>query len=174
MREISALRPAVLRIAVESQSAYAEFLVELEDKAQLDIGGTADVVAAYLTKEQFALIRSARSVTVRVGENQAYWFTGNGSASATGSLPCAATPQILASRIIPSRPDDAPVRPIQTSWSFTPRLLAADPTKGGTSLAPRPSASPRARSPASISRSPVMATVSMPPSPTARWQTASP
>lgn len=130
LREISALRPAVLRIAVESQSAYAEFLVELEDKAQLDISGTADVVAAYLTKEQFALIRSARSVTVRVGENQAYWFTGNGSASATGALPCAATPQILASRIIPSRPDDAPVRPIQTSWSFTPRLLAADPTKG--------------------------------------------
>lgn len=130
LREISDLRPAVLRIAVESQSAYAEFVVEIEDKAQVDLSGTADVVAAYLTKEQYALVRSARSVTVRIGEKQAYWFTGKGSAQATGSLPCASTPQIKASRYIAASPIEAPVRPVQTSWSFTPRLLSADPAKG--------------------------------------------
>lgn len=130
LREIGELRPAVLRIAIESTSAYAEFLVEIEDKAQSEIGSTADLVVAYLTREQYALVRSARSVTIRVGD-QAYWFTGKGSASATDALPCARAPQIKASRFIATAArSPEPVRPVQTPWSFTSRLLAADPAKG--------------------------------------------
>lgn len=137
--------PTFLRISVESQSTYAEFVVGVEGRTTIDYDGAADLVVTYLTPEQYNLVRSARSLTVTTG-GRSIWFSGKGSAAATGALACAATPQIVASRVIAAapravppkaapavalpRPLNGPQRPVLTPWSFTPRLLSADAGKG--------------------------------------------
>lgn len=128
MKTISALRPAVLRISVESQSAWAEFGVTLEDRGQLGRTGVADYVAGYLSAEQYGLIRSARSVTVKAGD-RTFWFTGNGSLLATNALVCGAASPIRASRMAVET-QARPRPPVQSRWVFAPGLLTPDPARG--------------------------------------------
>lgn len=128
LRAIATTRPKVLNISVESQSAWAEFGVALEEKGQLSHTGIADYVAGYLSAEQYGLIRAARSITIKVGE-KVFWFTGNGSLSATNSLVCGGASPIRASRMAVESAG-RPRPPLQSRWTFAPGLLSPDPARG--------------------------------------------
>ncbi|HQS71375.1 MAG TPA: hypothetical protein PLM58_17220 [Novosphingobium sp.] len=132
LRALTTTRPKVINISVESQSAWAEFGVALEGKGQLSQTGVADYIAGYLSAEQYALIRNARSVTIKVGE-KVFWFTGNGSLSATNSLVCGGASPIRASRMAvesASRPKPPQKQLLQSRWVFAPGLLTPDPARG--------------------------------------------
>lgn len=128
LKAISTSRPRVIKVSVESQSAWAEFGVALEGRGQLGMTGVADYVAGYLSAEQYSLIRSARSVTVKVGE-KAFWFTGNGSLTATNALVCGSTSPIRASRMALEEAG-RPRPPVKSRWVFAPGLLTPDPARG--------------------------------------------
>lgn len=128
LRALSTTRPTLLRIAVESQSAYAEFGVSVEGRGQLDHTGVADYIAGYLSAEQYGLIRSARSVTVKAGE-KTFWFTGNGSLAATNGLACDSASPIRATRMVVESAG-RPKPPVQSRWVFAPGLLTPDPARG--------------------------------------------
>jgi hypothetical protein len=128
LKALTVTRPRVIKVSVESQSAWAEFGVLLEGKGQLSQTGVADYVAGYLSAEQYGLIRSARSLTVKVGE-KVFWFTGNGSLTATSALTCGAASPIRASRMV-LESDSRPRPPVQSRWTFAPGLLMPDPSRG--------------------------------------------
>lgn len=128
LRALATSRPKVINISVESQSAWAEFGVALEGRGQLSQTGVADYVAGYLSAEQYNLIRSARSLTIKVGE-KVFWFTGNGSLSATNALVCGGASPIRASRMAVES-SNRPKPPVQSRWVFAPGLLSPDPARG--------------------------------------------
>lgn len=128
LKALTTARPKVITISVESQSAWAEFGVALEGKGQLSHTGVADYVAGYLSAEQYGLIRSARSLTIKVGE-KVFWFTGNGSLTATNALVCGGASPIRASRMAVES-SSRPTPPVQSRWVFAPGLLSPDPARG--------------------------------------------
>ncbi|MCX7282797.1 MAG: hypothetical protein NTX28_01915 [Novosphingobium sp.] len=128
LKALATARPKVINISVESQSTWAEFGVALEGKGQLAQTGVADYVAGYLSAEQYNLIRSARSLTIKVGE-KVFWFTGNGSLTATNSLTCGGASPIRASRLAVES-TSRPRSPVQSRWVFAPGLLSPDPARG--------------------------------------------
>jgi hypothetical protein len=128
LKAISTTRARVIQVSVESQSSWSEFGVSLEGKGQLSHTGIADYVAGYLSAEQYGLIRSARSLTVKVGE-KTFWFTGNGSMTATSALVCGVASPIRASRMVPENAS-RPRPPVQSRWTFAPGLLMPEPARG--------------------------------------------
>lgn len=127
-QSLRTMRPAIVKVAVEAQSTYAEFVLDIEARDTISLNEPIDVVAAFLTTEQYQLLQSAKSLTISAG-GRSYWFTGHGSSSATKSLACNKVPAVPASRYI-ARTVERSTRPTLTPWSFTPRILAADPRKG--------------------------------------------
>lgn len=113
---LTQVRPATLRVAVESQSSNSEFVVDVEEHGDLLPQTPGAFAAAYLTSEQYGLIRSAKSVAVIVG-NKDYVFTGTGSLAATNQLRCAGTAPIRASRMIAEKAAH-PISPVKAPWTF--------------------------------------------------------
>lgn len=110
------LRPDNLQIMIESQSARSEFIAAIEERGGLLNGWGNDAAAAYLTPEQFALLRSARSISI-LAQGQELSFTGTGSQAAIDALDCVTSAPPRARRLIPQSAPRAAAT-IRMAWRF--------------------------------------------------------
>lgn len=126
--EMRASRPARFKVGVGTASTYSEFFTFAEDRGKMDLGMPAEFAAAYLTSDQYELLKSANAFTVAIGQ-RTYSFTGRGSLAKINALSCEGTKVTVASRTIPGRQSEPP-RPVQTPWKFLSHTGAAALVKG--------------------------------------------
>ncbi len=117
-----------LSVTVDTDSAYSRFVSFAEDRGMINLGMKADYAAAYLSSEQYELIKKARVFTISVGKHT-YYFSGNGSSRNISALSCDSRRMTVASRSISAR-NLEPARPVQTPWQFATHFGAASLTKG--------------------------------------------
>jgi hypothetical protein len=126
--EMRATRPSRFSVGIGTDSAYSQFATYAEDRGNLDLGMQAEYAAAYLSAEQYALLKVAKTFTVSLGR-RTYSFSGRGSSASIGSLSCDKRRMTVASRTIPARRDEPP-RPVQTPWQFVAHTGPAALVKG--------------------------------------------
>lgn len=117
-----------LTVAIDTDSAYSRFVSFTEDRGILDLGMKADYAAAYLTPEQYELMKKARAFAISFGK-RTYYFNGNGSSRNISALSCNSRRMTVASRSIPTRHAE-PARPVQTPWQFATHSGAASLARG--------------------------------------------
>jgi hypothetical protein len=126
--QLRAGRASKFTVGINSESAYSQFTTYAEDRGNLNLGMQAEFAAAYLSAEQYALFKAAKTFTVSIGE-RTYSFSGRGSAASIGSLTCDNRRMTVASRSIPARHDEPP-RPVQTQWQFATHTGTTAAVKG--------------------------------------------
>jgi hypothetical protein len=117
-----------LIVTIYTDSAYSQFASFTEDRGVLDVGMKSNYAAAYLSSEQYELIKKARTFSVSFGK-RTYYFSGSGSSRSIGALSCDNRRMTVASRSIMPRHSE-PARPVQTPWQFASHSGAASLVKG--------------------------------------------
>lgn len=114
-----------LHVAIATPTTRAAFVTEIEERRTLDDKGSADLVVADLTREQYQLVRAATAFAITAGKRTVR-FIGKGSAAATAGLRCKGNTSVQPTNLVPAHRAQGPVRPILTPWTFSSQPLAAD------------------------------------------------